>query len=364
MVLSSSARARATSWDAAQYDAMPSEEISRRIEQELGDLRERHTAVEPGVIDHYYVPGGDGSPPESCADGDPFAISLCTLDGELHRAGDHELRFALQSISKVFSYALALEDHGRDGVLPRVGVEPSGEAFNSLEFDERNRRPHNPMVNAGALATTDLVRGGGDRNGGGDGGQRERLVGSMRAYAGNDDLDIDEETLELELAHADRNRGIAYLMRSGGMLEGEAEDVLRLYLQQCSVLLTCDDLAVMAATFANGGRNPRTGVNVLATRHVRDVLSVMHTCGMYDFAGQWAFEVGVPAKSGVSGGIMAVIPGKLGIGVFSPGLDVYGNSVRGVRVCEEISDRLGLHVFAAEDDDELLGTDGPLPADE
>jgi glutaminase len=154
---------------------------------------------------------------------------------------------------------------------------------------------------------------------------------------------------------ADRNHATAYLMRSQGMISGDVEGILALYLRQCSVQVTCRDLAVMAATLANGGVNPLTGERALPLRHVRAVLSVMHTCGMYDAAGQWAFDIGVPAKSGVSGGILAVVPGKGGIAVFSPGLDVHGNSVRGIRVCQEISERLGLHVFATEAEDALLG---------
>ena len=160
---------------------------------------------------------------------------------------------------------------------------------------------------------------------------------------------------------ADRNRATAYLMRSQGMLEGDVEAILALYLQQCSVRVTCRDLAVMAATLANGCVNPLTGERVLPRERVRDVLSVLHTCGMYDAAGQWAYDVGVPAKSGVSGGILAVIPGKGGIGVFSPGLDAYGNSVRGVRVCYEMSERLGLHVFATEAEDAMLRVSTQAP---
>jgi glutaminase len=154
---------------------------------------------------------------------------------------------------------------------------------------------------------------------------------------------------------ADRNRATAYLMRSNGMISGDVESILALYLQQCSVQVTCRDLAVMAATLSNGCVNPITGERALPLHHVRELLSVMHSCGMYDAAGQWAFDVGVPAKSGVSGGIMAVAPGKGGIAVFSPGLDAYGNSVRGIGVCREISERLGLHVFATEAEDALLG---------
>jgi glutaminase len=261
--------------------------------------------------------------------------------------------FALQSMSKVFVYALALQDHGRDHVLEHVGVEPSGDAFNSIVFDERSHRPFNPMVNAGALVTTDLVRGK-------DGAEKlERILVLLRAFAGNPSIDVDWDVFEKEMATADRNRATAYLMRSNGMLSGDVEAILALYLQQCSVQVTCRDLAVMAATLANGCVNPLAAEPVLSRAHVRDVLSVMHTCGMYDAAGQWAFDVGVPAKSGVSGGILASIPGKMGIGVYSPGLDYHGNSVRGVRVCEEVSGRLGLHVFATEGEDAMLATGTP-----
>jgi glutaminase len=181
----------------------------------------------------------------------------------------------------------------------------------------------------------------------------------MRRLAGNDSLEVDGDTFERELRSADRNRATAYLMRSQGMLDGDVEAILALYLQQCSVKVTCRDVAVMAATLANGGVNPVTGEQVLAREHLRDVLTVMYMCGMYDFAGHWAFEVGVPAKSGVSGGILAAIPDKMGIAVFSPGLDPFGNSVRGVSVCREVSSRLGLHLFAAEDEDRLLGAPRP-----
>jgi glutaminase len=242
-----------------------------------------------------------------------------------------------------------LADHGGDYVLEHVGVEPSGDAFNSIVFDERNNRPYNPMVNAGALVTTDLVRGK-------DSAEKfERILGMLRCYAGNRSLEVDERAFEAEMRTADRNRATGYLMRSQGMISGDVEGILALYLRQCSVRVTCRDLAVMAATLANGGMNPLTGERALPLRHVREVLSVMHTCDMYDAAGQWAFDVGVPAKSGVSGGILAVVPGKGGIGVFSPGRDAHGNSVRGIRVCQEISERLGLHVFATEAEDALLG---------
>lgn len=329
-------------------------DISQQVEQRLSELYERHLRVEEGSVAQYYEPGREYYGPELAGEErDSFAISMAALDGETHCVGARRQAFAIQSISKVFVYALALEDHGRDYVLQHVGVEPSGDAFNSIVFDERNKRPHNPMINAGALATCELIRGRDPRE------KLERIVEVVRQCAGNERLDVDSETFVRELQTADRNRATAYLMRSQNMLKGDVEATLALYLQSCSITVTCRDLAVMAATLANGFVNPVTGTCVLERARIRDVLSVMYTCGMYDFAGEWAFEVGVPAKSGVSGAILAAIPGKMGLGVFSPGLDRYGNSVRGVRVCEEVACRFGLHVFATQGQDALLGSAPP-----
>ena len=328
---------------------VPERAVSRRIEERLRELYERHLEIDADDVAQFYLAERGYYPArEAGNEQSTFAISLASVDGELYSAGDHRQPFPLQSISKVFAYALALEDHGRELVIERVGVAPSGEAFNSIVFDERHHQPHNPMVNAGALVTTSLLSGADDAD------KLDRLVDAMRRYAGNPELSVNEELFERELRAADHNRATAYLMRSQSMLEGDVEDLVALYLRQCSTMVTCDDLAMMAATLANGGVQPRTGETVLTRARVRDVLSVMYTCGMYDFAGEWAFEVGVPAKSGVSGGLLAVIPGKMGVGVFSPGLDPYGNSVRATRVCQEISSRLGLHVFADEHEDEML----------
>ena len=323
---------------------------SQRVDERLDELYRRHLLVDEDSLANYYESGRGHYKPELAGEvRDQFGICIVRTNGEVYQAGDHDLLFALQSISKVFVYGLALADHGRDYVLEHVGVEPSGDAFNSIIFDERNNRPYNPMVNAGALVTTDLVRGK-------DSAEKfERILGALRIYAGNPSLGVDEDTFEAEMRTADWNRATAYLMRSQGMIAGNVEEILALYLRQCSVQVTCRELAVMAATLANGCVNPITGERALPLRHVREVLSVMHTCGMYDAAGQWAFDIGVPAKSGVSGGILVVVPGKGGMGVFSPGLDTHGNSVRGIRVCHEISERLGLHTFATEAEDALLG---------
>jgi glutaminase len=326
----------------------------QRITERLHELYERHREIDRERLVHYYESGRGYYPLERAGpERDVFAISLMTLDGKLRSVGDHTVAFALYSVSKVFTYALALTDNTNAHVLERVGVEPSGDAYNSIVFDERNHRPYNPMVNAGALVTCELVRGASHER------KAERVVDFMGACAGDDDIGPDPRTLSRELRTADRNRATAYLLRSEGMLEGAAEEVLAQYLTQCSVTVTTGHLAAMGATLAGGGVNPATHERVMPLREVRDVLSVMHTCGMYDAAGSWAFEVGVPAKSGVGGAILAVVPGKGGVAVYSPGLDVYGNSVRGVAVCRDVATRLGLHVFAMDEEDALLGPAAP-----
>ncbi len=326
--------------------------IQQRVTGQLEELYRRHLSLFGDEVVSWYTPGiGYHKPVAFDHSHERFAISLATMDGRVHEVGDHDHRFPMQSISKVFVYALALELHGRERVLERVGVEPSGDDFNSISivFDERYNRPHNPMVNAGALVTTDLVRSGDEE------ADIAYILRALRRFAGTDRLTVDEDVFDREMATADRNRAISYLMRGFGMIGHDVETNLALYLRQCAVQVTSRDLAMMAATLANGGINPATGEQALHPQFVRDVLSVMHMCGMYNYAGTWAYRIGIPAKSGVSGGILAVVPGKLGIGVFSPGLDAYGTSVRGIKVCEEISDRLGLHVFAGEAEDALFG---------
>jgi glutaminase len=244
--------------------------VSQRVRERLDELYRRELDAGDSGAEHYYASGrGYYGPDLAGRERDQFAISLATLDGDVYHAGERQLSFPLHSISKVFSYALALEDHGRDAVLRRVGVEPSGDAFNSITFDERNGRPYNPMVNAGALATTDLVRGRDPDE------KLARLLDLVRRYAGNDSIAIDEDVFGREMKTADRNRATAYLMRSQGMLSGDVEETLALYLRQCAITVTCGDLAAMAATLANGCENPFTGERVLSRRVNRDVLTVM-----------------------------------------------------------------------------------------
>lgn len=267
-----------------------------------------------------------------------FSICIVTIDGRTYKVGNHDQSFTIQSVSKPFMYGMALEDHGREYVLTKVGVEPTGEAFNAIVLDEQSNRPHNPMVNAGAIATASLIKGADPTE------RLNRMLTMFKRYAGRDILmDISVFTSERTTGH--RNRAIAHLMCNFGMITANIDEILDLYFQQCSLLVTTPDLAMMAATLANGGVNPVSGVCAVDPQYVRDILSVMYTCGMYDYSGEWAYEVGLPAKSGVGGGILAVVPRQMGIAIYSPLLDPRGNSVRGLKVCEDLSRHFGLHIF-------------------
>ncbi|BBG02164.1 MULTISPECIES: glutaminase A [Pseudonocardia] len=308
------------------------------VQEQLEDLRNTCTAgrgsLLPGeeVVSYY--------PAEMEARADEFGLAGTNVDGTQWKVGDCDIRFPLHSISKVFTYGLALEDNGLDATLDAVGVEPSGDPFNSITFDDVHNRPFNPMINAGALVAANLVKGSSKEE------RVERLLERYRAYTGNPELAVDQQILDEQLVSNDRNLGLSYLMRSLGMLSGDIDDNLYVYLSACSITVTTPELSVMAATLANGGVNPLTGDSALHREHLRTVISVMSMCGMYDAAGEWAHDVGIPAKSGVSGGIMGTLPRYFGLGVYSPGLDRHGNSVRGVAVCRELSRRFGLHVFA------------------
>lgn len=273
------------------------------------------------------------------ADPNKFGICLVTMDGEAYCVGDCDHPFTLQSISKPFVYATALADQGCEFVTSRVGVEPSGDAFNSISLDPHSGAPLNPMINAGAIATAGLVAGDTPE------AQWQRIEASLGAFIGHD-IRVDDEVCQSESETGFRNRAIAWMLKNFGVIAGHPMPVLENYFRQCSILVHCRDLAYMAATLANGGTHPLTGAKAIAPEHVERVLSVMTTCGMYDFAGSWLYEVGMPAKSGVGGGIIAVLPGRFGIGVFSPRLDEKGNSVRGIEVCKQLSKDFGLHVFA------------------
>ena len=297
---------------------------------------------------HERYRGLDGGEPASyipelaMVEPDHFGISVLTTDGQGNGVGDVGVEFSIQSISKVLVYGLALEALGRERVLERVGVEPSGERFNAIVLDEESNRPFNPMVNAGAIAVSDLVPGATPAD------RLALVLEVFRRYLGHP-VEIDWDVYRSEKSTGNRNRAIAYLMLSKGIIDDRVDETLDLYVAQCSVKVTAADLALIGATLANAGVNPLTGEVALERQYVRDVLSVSLTCGMYDYSGEWAYRVGLTAKSGVGGGIMAVLPGMGGLGVYSPRLDHLGNSARGIAVCEDMSEDLGVHIFAPED---------------
>ena len=272
------------------------------------------------------------------ANPDWFGVCLVTANGAVYEVGDTRQEFTIQSISKPFVYGIALEDNGRAATLQKVGVEPTGDAFNSISLDPGTGRPRNPMINAGAIATAGLIAGKTANS------RFRRILETFSLYAGRP-LRVDETVYRSESETGHRNRAIGHMLRNFDKLTGDPAPTTEIYFQQCSISVNCRDLGIMAATLANRGVNPLTGKQALRGEYVESVLSVMGTCGMYDYAGEWLYNVGIPAKSGVAGGVLAVLPGQLGIGVFSPRLDAHGNSVRGIRVCQELSRHLDLHLF-------------------
>ena len=285
------------------------------------------------------------------------ALALATSDGAEYAAGDDEHLFTIQSISKPFVYALAIDDVGLERVHDFVGTEPSGEAFNELSLEGGTGRPLNSMINAGAIATHQLVNyRNWDPDGGGpeDSGRPEetrrrtsRILHGLSAFAGRK-LQVEWELADTEFREDYRNRAIANMLKTHDVLEFEPDDVVRGYADQCSVLVTVQDIARMAATLANNGLHPETGERVVSEEAARRTLSVMATCGMYDASGRWLARIGIPAKSGISGGIIGVLPGQMGLASFAPRLDDEGNSVQGVEMFERLSRDLGLHLMSSE----------------
>jgi len=301
------------------------------LQSYLAGLHRKHAGCSDGAVASYI-------PELTRADPSWFGIALATIDGHVYEVGDTRQSFTIQSISKPLVYGLALADIGRDRVLSKVGVEPSGDAFNSISLYQDSGRPFNPMINAGAIASTGLVREDGP------GGRITRILELFSRCAGRA-LTLDDAVYRSERDTGFRNFAIGYMLRNFGILESAPEPVLDAYFQQCSILVTARDLAVMGATLANGGVCPLTGEAALDPADVPRVLSVMATCGMYDYAGEWVYRIGMPSKSGVGGGIIGVLPGQMAIAVFSPPLDSRGNSVRGIRVFEDLSNDFGLHMF-------------------
>src|SRR6201988_693505 len=301
----------------------------------LDECHEKFATDEGGAVADYI-------PELSKADPGHFGISLATIDGHVYEVGDSRIPFTIQSMSKPFVFALALDTLGAERVERSIGVEPSGDPFNSIRLNAENH-PFNPMVNAGAIACSGLIHQGKGT------GAFEYIRRELSRFAGRD-LDVDEAVYASESTTGDRNRAIGYLLRTNAVISDNVAAVLDVYFRQCAVLVTARDIAVMAATLANRGVNPGTGEQVLTPYAISRTLSVMTSSGMYDYAGEWIYRIGIPAKSGVGGGILAALPARLGLGSYSPRLDKHGNSVRGIKVCEAISAHYDLHMLNRSDD--------------
>lgn len=264
-----------------------------------------------------------------------FGIVLITPDGKVYAAGDTTSRVSIQSISKVFTLARILEDSGETVVRKRIGVDPTGRPFNSIyPIEEHQGKDQNPFVNAGAIATTSMI------NGATPDAIWTKIITTYDDFAGRS-LSVDQPVYKSEAETNQRNRAIAALMYAYGTITADPFQSTDLYTKQCAVSVNAKDLAVMAATLANNGKNPMTGKQVLDAKHVAPLLAVMSTSGLYDNSGEWFYATGLPAKSGVGGGLIAISPGKFGIAVVSPPLDSAGNSVRGQRAITDISNKLG-----------------------
>ncbi|XP_024141859.1 glutaminase kidney isoform, mitochondrial isoform X2 [Oryzias melastigma] len=272
---------------------------------------------------------------------DLWAVSLCTVDGQRHTVGDTKVPFCLQSCVKPLKYAVAVNDHSTQYVHSFIGKEPSGLRFNKLFLNEDDK-PHNPMVNAGAIVCTSLLKQGVS-----NAEKFDYVMNFLKKMAGNEYVGFSNATFQSERESGDRNFAIGYYLKEKKCFpEGtDMTSVLDLYFQLCSIEVTCESASVMAATLANGGICPITGERVLTPEAVRNTLSLMHSCGMYDFSGQFAFHVGLPAKSGVAGGILLVVPNVMGIVCWSPPLDKLGNSVRGIQFCTDLVELFNFHNY-------------------
>jgi len=276
------------------------------------------------------------------ADPNDIGVSIYDIEkNEYYFSGNVDKKFTIQSISKVLSLILALLDNGKDEVLKKVNVEPTGMGFNSivnLEVKE-SARPHNPMINAGAIVTTSLIKEG-------DGESKlQRILNFLEKVTDNKEVKINEAVYQSEKETGDRNRSIAYFMKSTGILEGDVEEILDLYFKHCSIELSAIDLAKFASVIANDGVIPWSGEKIITKEICRIVKTIMVTCGMYDASGEFAVRVGIPAKSGVGGGILGVVPRRYGIGIYGPALDEKGNSYYGTEILEELSKELRLSIF-------------------
>ncbi len=268
-----------------------------------------------------------------------FGVAIVTADGQTYTAGDTDYPFAIESISKLFTLALVMEDHGEEAVLERIGVEPTGMPFNSIAAVKRHQSAENPLVNAGAIAAVSLVKATSKEE------RWDRIRRAYNKFAGTQ-LQFNREVYASEAMTNQRNRSIAKLLFGYGLLYADPLDTVDVYTRQCSINVTTAQLALMGATLAKGGVHPVTEERAVEAKFVPKILAVMMMAGSYDEVGIWAWNTGLPVKTGVGGGILAVVPGKLAIAAFSPPLNEHGTSVRAAQAIQYISEQLGLSLFA------------------
>ena len=280
----------------------------------------------------------DYIPPLAKVSPDKYAISVCTVDGKRYNIGDYTEKFSIQSISKVFTLAMLAPMVGKE-LWESVGKEPSGSPFNSLvQLEYEKGIPRNPFINAGALVITDkLVERVPDLN--------DKVLEFVRGLAGDNDIFYNREVAASEYVTGERNKALAHLMKSFGNFKGKVSQVISAYCHHCSIEMSTEQLAKAFLFLANGGVNPLNGEAVVGTRDAKRINAIMLTCGFYDESGDFAYRVGMPGKSGVGGGIVAVIPGKLSIAVWSPELNAHGNSYRGIATLADFTTELGISVF-------------------
>lgn len=322
-----SARGDAQAW------VMPSGE---QLQQVVSEAHERFKDLREGK-------NADYIPILTTVPSDLFAVAIATRDGRVYSVGDKEYRFSIQSVSKPFTAALVMQQYGGPQIIDeKIGVEPTGLPFNSkLALEIYKARSVNPLVNAGAIAAVSLVKADSEED------RWRKIRKNLQDFAGDEDLPLLEKVYQSEYETAWGNRGIANLLYNWERLYADPEESLRVYTKQCSVGINTLDLAMMGATLANGGVNPKTGKRVLDESSVPELLAIMLTAGFYDESGRWSAEAGLPAKTGVGGGIVAVVPGRFAIAAFSPRLNEAGNSVRAQKAIRYIAGKLGVGLFGA-----------------
>ena len=309
------------------YEMMDYEEAIKIVEEAMGIAREE---IPKGAVADYIPELGKADP-------DQLGICIYPLSGEKICLGDYQTRFTIQSISKIISLCVALELFGAEKLFEKVEAEPSGEAFNSLvELDLNSNKPYNPLINSGALAVAGMLI---------EEVSFHDMLRFARELCDDDQIVMNKDVYNSEMATCSRNRAIAYLLESKGIIQTDVEDALQFYTKLCSLDVTAEALANFANRLANDGVGNLSGKRYLSSENVRIVKTLMLTCGMYDGSGTYAVEVGIPTKSGVGGGLLAVSDKRAGIGVFGPSLDSKGNSIAGCRLLKEIANKLRLTLF-------------------